>query len=563
LQTGFDQPASVGPGATIYLRGGTYRGKFISNLSGSSSSPITVRSYPGEWAKVDGYVTTTLTQAISSSATTITLADGSRFPANTMVDIDTADGIREDVMLNSKNGNTYTVTRAARAPAQAAHSAGATVIFGYSISGSGIGIITVNGADTIYRDFEVMSSNPVRATSIFVDASESPTFRGDGFTVYGPRTKFINLVVHDAQQGFGAWTAATDNEFYSNIIYNNGWVDPNRGNGHGFYLQNQGPGWKRIYDTITFNNFATGAKAFGVNAIANNIEYTGIMSFGNGTPALYAGSPALGPGSLGNLISINQVQDNIFAGTGSAPLQNITATNNYTYHKAGKLTGLGNLGMGWNQGSASTGLIIRDNYIVGGNVPFHMLGWSNATVTGNTFYGTLSTETSDNGVVDMITAPAGSRSYTWNNNTYYYTGTASPFRTDGTNNDFAGWKSRTGYDSNSSFAASRPTGIKVFVRPNIYEAGRANIAIYNWDLANNVTVDLSQAGLANGQLYEIRNVQNYFGAPVLTGTYSTSSPAVSIPMTSAAATAVVSPIGHIFTPATTLPEFGVFVVVPR
>jgi hypothetical protein len=563
LQTGFNQPAGVGPGATIYLRGGTYRGKFISNLTGSSSSPITVRSYPGEWAKVDGYLTTTLTQAISSSATTITLADGSRFPANTMVDIDTADGIREDVMLNSKNGNTYSVTRAARAPAQASHSAGAIVIFGYTISGPGIGVITINGSDTVYRDFEVMSSNPVRATTIYVDASEAPTFRGAGFTVFGPRTKFFNLVIHDTQEGFGAWLAATDNEFYGNIIYNGGWVDPNRGNGHGFYLQNQGPGWKRIYDTISFNNFATGMKAFGVNAIANNIEYNGVISFGNGTPALYSGSPALGPGSLGNLVSINHVQDNLFAGTGSNPLQNVIATNNFAYHKAGKLTGLGNLGMGWAQGSASTNLTVTNNYIVGGNIPYRMLGWSNATVTGNTFYGTLSTETSDNGAVDLTTAPAGSRSYTWNNNTYYYTGTAAPFRTDGSSNDFAGWKSRTGYDSNSTFAASRPTGIKVSLRPNRYEAGRANIVIYNWDLANNVTVDLSLAGLANGQVYEIRNVQNYFGAPVLTGTYNSAAPAVSIPMTSAAATAVVSPIGHVFTPPTTLPEFGVFVVVPR
>jgi len=42
------------PGATIWLRGGVYRGAFTSQLSGSSQSPITVRQYPGERATIDG-----------------------------------------------------------------------------------------------------------------------------------------------------------------------------------------------------------------------------------------------------------------------------------------------------------------------------------------------------------------------------------------------------------------------------------------------------------------------------------------------------------------------------
>ena len=75
--------------------------------------------------------------------------------------------------------------------------------------------------------------------------------------------------------------------------------------------------------------------------------------------------------------------------------------------------------------------------------------------------------------------------------------------------------------------------------------------------------NLSQLGLSNGQSYEIRNALNYFGALVFTGTYNASNPTVSIPMTSAAATAVSTPINHSFTPATTLPEFAVFVVIPR
>ena len=54
LQTALDQPSSVQPGDTIWLRGGTYVGHFTSSLNGTSSSPIIVRQYAGERATLDG-----------------------------------------------------------------------------------------------------------------------------------------------------------------------------------------------------------------------------------------------------------------------------------------------------------------------------------------------------------------------------------------------------------------------------------------------------------------------------------------------------------------------------
>ncbi len=39
------------------------------------------------------------------------------------------------------------------------------------------------------------------------------------------------------------------------------------------------------------------------------------------------------------------------------------------------------------------------------------------------------------------------------------------------------------FPGNTYYGSTRPTGVKVFVRPNAYEAGRANIVVYNWDLA--------------------------------------------------------------------------------
>ena len=58
-------------GDTLWLRGGTYTGKFISALTGG-----TVRSYTGEWAVIDGYTATTLNGAINSTQTNITVVNG-------------------------------------------------------------------------------------------------------------------------------------------------------------------------------------------------------------------------------------------------------------------------------------------------------------------------------------------------------------------------------------------------------------------------------------------------------------------------------------------------------
>ena len=54
LQTALSNAGgTIKPGDTLWLRGGTYSGIFSSYLSGNPTSPIVVRSYPGEWAVID------------------------------------------------------------------------------------------------------------------------------------------------------------------------------------------------------------------------------------------------------------------------------------------------------------------------------------------------------------------------------------------------------------------------------------------------------------------------------------------------------------------------------
>jgi hypothetical protein len=121
-----------------------------------------------------------------------------------------------------------------------------------------------------------------------------------------------------------------------------------------------------------------------------------------------------------------------------------------------------------------------------------------------------------------------------------------------------GWKEITGFDSRSTYSYAPPSGTEVFVIPNEYadklSRDIAHIAIYNWALNSAVSVNLSTV-LSNGDAYEIYAGEDYFGSPVLTGNYTGAS--VSIPMTG---TTVAPPIGLGWTPKTTRPEFGAFVV---
>ncbi|MEX2385261.1 MAG: hypothetical protein WEB59_11825, partial [Thermoanaerobaculia bacterium] len=115
--------------------------------------------------------------------------------------------------------------------------------------------------------------------------------------------------------------------------------------------------------------------------------------------------------------------------------------------------------------------------------------------------------------------------------------------------------SQSAFPSNTYYGSTRPTGVKIFIRPNAYEAKRANITIYNWDLQSTVNVDVSGI-LASGDGYEVRNAADFFGAPVLTGTYSGGS--ISLPMTGLS---VAPPVG-VLAPLPTGPEFNTFILLP-
>lgn len=108
----------------------------------------------------------------------------------------------------------------------------------------------------------------------------------------------------------------------------------------------------------------------------------------------------------------------------------------------------------------------------------------------------------------------------------------------------------------NEFHDTAPGGVIARVFPNEYEPGRGHVAIVNFDLQDEIEID--PAGVLEvGDVYEVRDAQNYFGDPVATGTYQ-GAPIV-VPMTS---TEVAPVIGE---PATafvhTSAELGAFVLM--
>jgi hypothetical protein len=341
--------------------------------------------------------------------------------------------------------------------------------------------LRVYGGYAWFWGLEIMNSHPTRVTK---QSGSAPTdiYRGTGINVYSDGIRIINCIIHDVANGIDTQPQNNRTEVHGCVVYNNGWIGPDRGHGHGIYLQNDNSPGKVVVNNVFANNFSHGIHAYGA---ASRLDYLTIRqnhSFHNGV---------WGP----------TLQRNFLLGGDTYVARHGVVTDNYTWYPMPAQNGQNVLG--FNAGASN--ITMTGNIFIGYEAML-LLKVSSSTIQGNTLYG----------------------------KTYGF----GPY-------------------PNNTFLSSKPTGTWVRIVPNAYEPGRAHISIYNWSKASSVAVNLSSV-LAVGKAYEIRNSQNYYATPVLSGTYQGGS--VNIPMTGLSA---VKPIGLSTNKSPYNPEFNTFVLLPR
>jgi hypothetical protein len=363
------------------------------------------------------------------------------------------------------------------------------------------GEVNMSGDYVIWRD--LVFRNSKWTSRLTTQSGSEPTDMPveKKVEMLGDHVSVINCVLHDLS-GFYSYGVA-GSLIYGNVIFHMGWSGADRGHCHGLYTANDGTTQIIVKDNIVFENFATGLKLYGTQAALDNYLAEGNTSFQNGVPHGLDG----GPGGA-------HVLWNLLAGDVTHVGERIIWKDNMTYFIV-DLVAYGRPTLGTNALSWGTygldGATITGNYLAGREVDFRGTAAgpiTNSTVTGNKFVGPASR-------LQTLFPDGG---------------------------DYIAW------------GAAPDT---YFVRPNEYDNTRANVTVYNWSLANSVTVDLSTVtGLAVGDSVTVRNVQDYFN-----DTQSLTIDAnkrISVDMRAVSHT-VVAPYQWTAA-ANCFPEFGAFVV---
>lgn len=379
----------------------------------------------------------------------------------------------------------------------------------------------VEGAWTIYQDFELTCSDPKRVTE--KRGSWPEDINRGGINCRASHISFRNLVLHDLSNGIGFWSEGEGGEVYGCLIYHNGWKGPDRGHGHAIYAQNK-TGVKRIEDNIFFQQFGQGLHAFGSQkATIKGFHIEGNAGFDNGVPA----------GDRSADIHIGS----------DGSVSDITIVRNYTYRNG--------LSLGYPWGQRNTNLKVRDNVF---NGRLSLLFCEKTVVTNNTLVAGELVWVQQAGKLDP-------RAFEWTGNHYWRTpnpyaifslreGEQSRFFTWGD------WRAATGLDAKSDFHDGAPAEPMVFVRPNRYQPGRGHVIAYNFGRADAILADLSSV-LQKGEAFRVVRAADFFGKPVLQGTYEGGYTA--LPMTGGSQPPPVGMSDLKLEP--TNPEFDVFVVL--
>lgn len=371
---------------------------------------------------------------------------------------------------------------------------------------------------TDWIDIELTNSNTVR------DNSDRP----HGFILNADNVRLLDCIAHDCgRAGVYHYENRINNEIRGSLFYNNGYQEASRGNGHGLYVKsNVGP--LLLRHIACFNNYGFGLHAYSDTGAGGLV---GIRS---------ERSTYFNTGSVSNQPTSSN--SNILIG-GQEPAVDCEATFNRLWFTPGY--GSFNMRLGQDPANTMTYALIADNYIAGGSSVLDIGTWDDLDFLRNTIYGTARV---------VALAEAVVSDYGWTENAWYRLSTATAWRNNGTDRNFANWKTSTSLGGSDTNPGTVPTTNVVAVEAKEILTKRGMVTIYNWEDSSSVSADLSSI-LAPGDSYNIVSVQDLFGTPVASGTYGGGS--VSIPMSAIVGP---TPIGGANAPPASGPKFDCFIV---
>lgn len=352
-----------------------------------------------------------------------------------------------------------------------------------------------------------------------------------GGSVKGARC--INCIVHDCgESGCTGWLESRGPSlYYGMIVYNNG---THHNKDHGFYIHDQE---KVVENCIAFNNLARNFQTYDSSRIHKAIHHRKCIAFGAGELSVVYGANS---NFLSRII-------------GSQTQEDILFEECLGFHKDASVSQCRALRLGTDgNGLLQKDATVRGCYFWRGRTYMEIAQWQRLVVEDNTFVNDATA--SDH----IIIRDKGARDYvSWERNKWYMDPAALRYNYK-FRRSFTDWKNVTGLGYTDTIENVTPP-TRVFVFPNDFEPGRAHVAVFNHQLSSSVPVDLSGV-LQKGQDYEIRSVQNLWGAPVASGTYTGGS--VSVPMSPAVPPPTPLGAGRVFSmPPTTGPEFDAFLVL--
>ena len=394
------------------------------------------------------------------------------------------------------------------------------------------GTLEVETAYTDVRGIEVFQSDPNAFPGVVGhEGIVLGTGAGDA-----TGSRVINCVIHDcAMTGITHWLNCHGGVIYGVISYNNG---TNHNLDHGFYTHDS----EYVVDTcIAFNNLARGFQGYDSARDQRNVIFRKLISFGNGE------------------ISTVVDKDYNYVARVLSPrvMENFVLEDFVGFHKPpsggkGQQLRFGTFGNVTGQVSA----FVRRAYLWGGNVNVEFNDFQNLTVE--------EISAIDSGATQpvLLLREIPSASVVWQNNTWYRDPTLNRWTFRASKYIWDDWRVATGL-GNTDTATALPPPTTYFLFINEYsqaeDKGRGHLAIFNHDGLASVPVDISDV-IRVGESYEIRNVQDLWGTPVVSGVYAGGD--VNVPMTTGVAPP--TPIGatRVFaTPPTTAPDFDCFLVL--